>query len=80
MLDGLQRPIFLQYDDPSVALACLDMSVKIHNLQIPLDDFCRKSWRKALYSDASWGVIKNIQENIMKVYEEDEENFIKNEL
>jgi len=76
MIDGLHRPIFLHHNDPSIAVACLDMSVKIHNLEIPLDDFCRKSWRKALYGDANWSNIKIIQENIMKIYENDEPDFL----
>jgi len=75
MMDGLHRPTYLRYDDPSVALACLDMSVKVHNLVIPLDDFGQKSWRKAIYSNADWPTIKEIQDEIMKVYEVDELNY-----
>ena len=77
MMDGLHRPTYLRYDDPSVALACLDMSVKVHNLVIPLDDFGQKSWRKAIYSSADWPTIKEIQDEIMKVYEVDELNYKK---
>ena len=61
MIDGLAQSTYLKYDDPSVALACLDMAVKTHNLEIPLDQFAEKSWRKALYSKAEWSTIKSIQ-------------------
>ena len=72
MLDGLHQPIYLAHDDPSVALACLDMAAKAHNLEIPLDQFAERSWRKALFSKAEWPVIKSIQNEIMRVYEQDE--------
>ena len=61
MIDGLHQATYLAYDEPSVALACLDMAVKTHQLEIPLDQFAEKSWRKALYSKAEWPVIKTIQ-------------------
>lgn len=72
MLDGLHQPIYLTHDAPSVALACLDMAAKAHNLEIPLDQFGERSWRKALYRQAEWPVIKHIQSEIMRVYEHDE--------
>ena len=44
-------------------------------MEIPLDDFSRRSWRKAIYKKADWNTIRNIQDDIMKVYERDEVDF-----
>ena len=68
MIDGLHQATYLAYDEPSVALACLDMAVKTHQLEIPLDQFAERSWRKALYSKAEWSVIKTIQVRLFPAF------------
>lgn len=71
-LDGLHRNTYLTHEDPAVALACLDLAMKIHGTNVPLDGHSKRSWRKAICANLDWTIIKSIQEELVKVYEKDE--------
>ena len=86
-MDSLHRPEIIHFEQKAVAIACIDLALKVHGAQIPLgcyflrgkfvqflilDDFCEKSWRKAICPDIEYSTVKKIQETLTLVYEEDE--------
>jgi len=71
-MDGLHTNTFLKFEHSAIAIACLDLALKVHGAHVPLDSNSKRSWRKAMCSNIDFSVIKSIQEQLSKVYEQDE--------